>query len=204
MLDSSARRVSMKSPILTTGIFAFCLTAWVSVNSSGAQEAAPKKIVEYKERVAMTTGEIRKGEICATFYPELESGEFFNGVQRIDNEGVLEFRRYSRMVTAYPPHLTIQISIRASVCDADIFTPAPNPEFLKTLHFKVQWKRQLYLRPVESYTIQTVPLTLDESESRELVVVQIYDSGNVPLTDHLILTALSPEGKILSRMAAHL
>jgi hypothetical protein len=125
-------------------------------------------------------------------------------VQRIDNEGVLEFRKYSRLVTAYPPHLTIQISIRASVCDADVFTPAPNPEFLKTLHFKVQWKRQLYLRPVESYTIQTVPLTLDESESRELVVVQIYDSGNVPLTDHLILTALSPGGKILSRMAAHL
>jgi hypothetical protein len=98
----------------------------------------------------------------------------------------------------------IQIDVRISVCDANIYTPAPVPEFLKTLHFKVQWKRQLYLRPVAGYSVANVPLNLDDDEGRRLLVIEIRDANNVPLTDHLILTILSPEGKILSRMAARL
>jgi hypothetical protein len=55
---------------------------------------------------------------------------------------------------------------------------------------------------VANFSIESVPLNVDQSENRKLLLVQIHDSGNVPLTDHLILTILSPEGKILSRMAA--
>jgi len=92
--------------------------------------------------------------------------------------------------------------VRISICDADVYTPAPIPDFLKTLHFKVQWKKAMYLRPVGSFVVENVPLNLEQSENRRLLVVQIHDSNNVPLTDHLILTILSPDGKILSRMAA--
>jgi hypothetical protein len=62
----------------------------------------------------------------------------------------------------------------------------------------------MYLRPVPNYSMESVPLHLNESENRKLVVIQIRDAENVPITDHLILTILSPEGKILSRMAARL
>jgi hypothetical protein len=55
---------------------------------------------------------------------------------------------------------------------------------------------------VGSFSVESIPLTLDQSENRKVLVVQIHDSTNVPLTDHLILTILSPDGKILSRMAA--
>jgi hypothetical protein len=173
-------------------------------NSSRALDEAQPKIVEYNERVAMSTGEVRVGDVCADFYPDLESDEFFKGLQRIDADHTPEFRKYSQTVTTYPSRLTIQIDVRISVCDANIFTPARAPEFLKTLHFKVQWKRQLYLRPVAGYSVANVPLNLDEDEGRRLLVVQIRDANNIPLTDHLILTILSPEGKILSRMAARL
>ena len=171
---------------------------------SRALDGTPQKIVEYNERVAMSTGEIRKGDICADFYPDLESDEFFKGLQRIDADRSPEFRKYSQPVTTYPSRLIIQIDVRFSICDANIYTPAPAPEFLKTLHFKVQWKRQLYLRPVAGFSVANVPLNLDEDEGRRLLVVQIRDANNIPLTDHLILTILSPEGKLLSRMAARL
>jgi hypothetical protein len=194
----------MKTSALAGRIFAVCLMVSWPLSASHAQDETTGKIVEYNERVAMSTGEVRKGDICADFYPDLESDEFFKGLQRIDADHTPEFRRYSQPVTMYPSRLMIQIDVRISVCDANIYTPAPVPEFLKTLHFKVQWKRQLYLRPVAGYSVANVPLNLDDDEGRRLLVIQIRDANNIPLTDHLILTILSPEGKILSRMAARL
>jgi hypothetical protein len=202
MLDSGARRASMKSPALAARIFAVPLILLLTVDSSQALDQTPQKTVEHGERLAMSTGQIRKGEICADFYPDLESDEFFNGLQRIDGDRTSEFRKYSRAVTTYPAHLTIQIDVRINVCDANIYTPAVAPDFLKTLHFKVQWKRELYLRPVASYAVESVPLNVSEDDGRRLLVVQIRDNNNIPLTDHLVLTILSPEGKILSRMVA--
>jgi hypothetical protein len=192
----------MKSPALAARIFAVPLILLLTADSSQALDQTPQKIVEHGERVAMSTGQIRKGEICADFYPDLESDEFFNGLQRIDGDRTSEFRKYSRAVTSYPAHLTIQIDVRINVCDANIYTPAVAPDFLKTLHFKVQWKRELYLRPVASYAVESVPLNVSEDDGRRLLVVQIRDNNNIPLTDHLVLTILSPEGKILSRMVA--
>jgi hypothetical protein len=202
MLDSGARSALMKPRALAAGNFAVCLMILWPANFFRALGQTPEKIIEHGERVAMSTGEIRKGEICADFYPDLQSDEFFNGLQRIDGGRTSEFRKYSRPVTAYPPHLTIQIDVRVNVCDANIYTPAVAPDFLKTLHFKVQWKRQLYLRPVASFSVESVPLHVDEDQGRRLLVVQIRDNNSVPLTDHLVLTILSPEGKILSRMVA--
>jgi len=203
VLDSGARRTWMKPLPLAARFFAITLTILWPLKPSRAQDQAPQpRVVQHGERVAMSTGQIRKGEICADFYPDLESDEFFNGLQRIDRDRSSEFQKYSRPVMTYPSHLTIQIDVRINVCDANVYTPAVAPDFLKTLHFKVQWKRELYLRPVASYAVESVPLNLSEDDGRRLLVVQIRDNNNVPLTDHLVLTILSPEGKILSRMVA--
>ena len=202
MLDSGARSASMKPSDLAARILAITVMTLWPLKSSRAQDQTPPRIIQHNERVAMSTGQIRKGEICADFYPDLESDEFFNGLQRIDGDRTSAFQKYSHPVTAYPTHLTIQIDVRINVCDANIYTPAVAPDFLKSLHFKVQWKRELYLRPVASYAVESVPLNLSEDDGRRLLVVQIHDNNNVPLTDHLVLTILSPEGKILSRMVA--
>jgi hypothetical protein len=201
VLDSVAQSASMKISALAPGTVAICLLTLFPLQSSSALDEAPQKTVEYNERVAMTTGEIRRGEVCATFYPDLVSDDFFKGLQRTDRDRVSEYRRNSVLVTTYPSRLIIQIDVRISVCDADVYTAAPAPDFLKTLHYRVQWKRALYLRPVANYTVESIPLNVDESDNRKLLVVLIHDK-NVPITDHLILTILSPDGKILSRMAA--
>jgi hypothetical protein len=192
----------MKRTFLVASALALGVATLLPVRSSRALQEAPPRVVEYTERVPMSTGEVRRGDVCATFYPELESNEFFRGLQRTETDDGRTFRKYSQLVTTYPPQLRIQIDVRISICDADVYTPAPIPDFLKTLHFKVQWKKAMYLRPVGSFVVENVPLNLEQSENRRLLVVQIHDSNNVPLTDHLILTILSPDGKILSRMAA--
>jgi len=191
------RPSALYAAILTLGITMFPAT-------SRAQDAPPPKIVEYTERVAMNTGEIRKANVCLTIYPNLESDDFFKGLQRIDRDGIIEFHRYSRTVSTYPAHLTIQIVVSASICDADVYTPVPIPDYLNTLHFKVQWKRGLYLRSVEKFSVESVPTDLETSPNRRQLIIPIHDEHDVPLTDHLILTVLSSDGKILSRMAARL
>jgi hypothetical protein len=193
----------MKISALAPGILTLSLLVLFPFRSSSALDEAPTKTIEYNERVAMTTGEIRRGDVCATFYPDLVAETFFKGLQRIDHDRVSEYRKNSQLETTFPPHLTIQIDIRISVCDADVYTSAATPDFLKTLHFRVQWKRAGSMRSVASYTVESVPLNLDTSDNRKLLIVQIHDK-DVPLTDHLILTILSPEGKILSRMAARI
>ena len=142
---------------------------------SRALQEAPPRVVEYTERVQMSTGEIRKGEVCATFYPELESNEFFRGLQRTETDEGRYLPQIFTVVATYPPSLRIQIDVRISICDADIYTPAPIPDFLKTLHFKVQWKKAMYLRPVGSFSVERIPLNLDQSENRKVLVVQIHD-----------------------------
>ncbi len=195
----------MKISTLAAALLIVCLALCIPHTLLRAQDSSAPKIIEYKERVPMSTGEIRKGEVCATFFPELESDEFFNGLQRIETDTYRSYRKFDHPVTLYPSHLTIQIDVRILLCDADIYTPAPTPDFMKTLHYKLQWKHDLYLRPVLNYVVQSIPLNLPEGgENRRLLVVQIRDAGSIPLTDHLILTILSPEGKILSRMAAHI
>jgi cell envelope opacity-associated protein A len=67
----------------------------------------------------------------------------------------------------------------------------------------VQWKRGLYLRPVASLTIERKPLRLEEGDNQLLYVIKVRDH-NIPLTDHLILSVVSANGKILSRMSARL
>ena len=119
----------MKPLPLAARFFAIALTILWPVKSSRAQDQSPHpRIIQHGERVAMSTGQIRKGEICADFYPDLESDEFFNGLQRIDGDRTSAFQKYSRPVITYPSHLTIQIDVRINVCDANVYTPAMAPD----------------------------------------------------------------------------
>jgi hypothetical protein len=195
----------MKISALAAGFLIVCLAVCVPHGLLRAQDGSVPRTIEFKERVPMTTGEIRNGDVCASFFPELESDEFFNGLQRTETDTYRYYRKFDRAVAFYPSHLTIQIDVRILVCDADVYTPAATPDFMKSLHYKLQWKHDLYLRPVQNYVIESVPLNLLEGgENRRLLVVQIRDAGTIPLTDHLILTILSPQGKILTRMAARI
>jgi hypothetical protein len=56
---------------------------------------------------------------------------------------------------------------------------------------------------VASLTIERKPLRLEEGDNQMLYVIKVRDHS-VPLTDHLILSVISANGKIMSRMSARL
>jgi hypothetical protein len=168
-----------------------------------SSEGTTGRMHEYKEDVALSTGQIRAGEVCVNFIPVLQALGFFNGLERIDTPQGSEFRRNSNAVLYFPDYLTLEINIRIEECDSNVYTPAKTPNIIRGIQFRVQWKRGLYLRPAANVTIERKPLQMEEGDNRMLYVIKVRDH-NVPLTDHLILSVISANGKIMSRMSARL
>jgi hypothetical protein len=171
--------------------------------SGEASFQAPAQIVEYKEVVPLSSGQVRDRDVCVNFSPVMTSGEFFDGLQRHETPSGDEFHKNSRVVQNFPEQITVQVQLSISVCDADIYTPAPAPSFVNGIRFKAQWKRGLAMRPVEQFAVQRVAITSEEGDSRLLFLLKIHDR-DVPLTDHLIISVISPQGKLLSRMSGRL
>ena len=186
---------------IALSVAAACLL--LAPNARAQSEGLAGKMHEYKDDVALSTGQIRSDDVCVNFIPVMQSLGFFNGLERIDTSQGSEFRRNSQAVDYFPDYLTIEINIRIEVCDANIYTPAKTPDIIKGIQFRVQWKRGLYLRPAPNVTIERKPLQMEEGDNRLLYVIKVRDH-NVPLTDHLILSVISANGKILSRMSARL
>src|SRR5580704_13161219 len=70
---------------------------------------APAQIVEYKEVVPLSSGQVRDRDVCVNFSPVMTSGEFFDGLQRHETPSGDEFRKNSQVVTNFPGQLTIQL-----------------------------------------------------------------------------------------------
>jgi len=184
-------------------IFAAILASLLQLIAACTYGIQLPKIVEYKEVVPMSSGEIREGNVCVHMGPAMSAGEFFDGLQRYETAGGDVFRKDSQVVQTFPDAITIQVQVGISVCNADIYTPAPAPPFVDGMQFKVQWKRGLAMRPVAQLRVQRIPFLAEEGDNRMLFVLKIRDKG-VPLTDHLIISVISQQGKLLSRMAGRL
>lgn len=161
------------------------------------------KIVEYKEVVPLSSGEIREGNTCVYLGPVMSAGEFFDGLQRTETPAGDVFRKNAGVVQTFPDAITVQVQVGISVCNADIYTPAPAPSFVSGMQFKAQWKRGLAMRPVAQLRVQRIPFMAEEGDNRMMYVLKIHDK-DVPLTDHLIISVISPQGKLLSRMSGRL
>jgi hypothetical protein len=199
---AASRPLTMK--LIQSIAYSFAAACLLLAPVARAQsEGLTGKMHEYKDDVALSTGQIRTGDVCVNFIPVMQSLGFFNGLERMDTSQGSQFRRGSNPVDFFPDYLTIEINIRIEECDSNIYTPAKTPDVVKGMQFRVQWKRGLYLRPVASITIERKPLLMEEGDNRMLYVIRVRDH-NIPLTDHLILSVISANGKIMSRMSARL
>jgi hypothetical protein len=170
---------------------------------SRAFAQTPPPIVEYKEVVPITSGQIRDGKTCINFNPVMTAGDFFDGLQRHETASGDEFLKNSQIVRTFPGQITVQIQTSITVCDADIYTAAAVPSFFNGLQFKAQWKRGLAMRTVSQIAVQRVMFASEDGNNRLMFLLKIHDR-DVPLTDHLIISVLSPQGKLLSRMSGKL
>src|SRR5277367_6478264 len=139
----------------------------------GASGQAPGPIVEYKEVVPVSAGQIRDKDVCINFNPVMTAGDFFDGLQRQETPSGDQFRKSSQVVTTFPDQITVQVHTAVAVCDAALYTPAPLPSFFNGLQFKVQWKRGLMMRSVAQVMVQRVTFASQEGDNRLMFLLKI-------------------------------
>lgn len=136
---------------------------------------------------------------------------FFKNLRCVASGDNTAFMNDMSEAGTFPNRLTITLFIIGPVPKNEFAQPKSlDAEYMLGLSFNANWKRGLKLRPVKAFR----QLSASESRAPDLAVhltarqCWIYEfvveDADVPLTDHLILSIVSPENKRLARLSAYL
>jgi hypothetical protein len=149
-------------------------------------------------------------EGCLSVDGAIASGSFFENLKRSDSGIQPEYRKGNELVTEYPESLTASIRIIGNQCTAA--SGAHSPIFngdSYSLSFEVDWKSgfQLSPAPVVARCVGSSVLTNPSGDgdiiTAPLLTCQLtVASKGVPLADHLIVSVLASDGKLLTRLSA--
>lgn len=170
----------------------------------------------------MGTGNARLEDSLVGFSASLSAGDFFSDLEVKQKSDGLSFTKNSRVVKTFPEKMTVEIS--TFVLKSDGSSPE-SPEvamaILQALRFDVEWKTGLKTRSVDSYRASLRQPSVDEWEQSEgtkalarigltfpreasWVFDLAIDGRGVPLTDSLLVTVSSREGRRIARFSARL
>ena len=164
-----------------------------------------------------TDGSLPNG-VCFRIYGIMNSGQFFDGLKRIDTDQGTQFRRGTEAVTRFPDSVTVVFSIRDQLCPAGMQQVGTRKymtqKMIDDLRLSLYWKQgvdleavkgtkeiQSHVERIQPYaTTLTAELTARYEWSFEFVV----PSAGVPLMDSLAFVFKTPDGRIAARVAARL
>jgi hypothetical protein len=153
---------------------------------------------------------------CLYVTGRFDSGDFFAGLEAHENKHVIEFRKDKQTYATFSPEITLHLSIIESFCRG----PNPRPlvlaegqkvwDFIHDLRISVEWKHETELRPRpasilsnENFTAAKEPVARNGPLGGWECTLRV-NSQDVPLTDHLVVNLLGPDGKRIARISGHL
>src|SRR5215475_8948498 len=99
-----------------------------------------------------TDGHLPNGS-CFRLSGQMTSGEFFDGLRRVDDAEGSTYLLRNQVVTHYPPELSVTLHLLDFPCSPDLQDTAVRPpltrELMGTLRLNFFWKDGVRLRPVE-------------------------------------------------------
>ena len=127
----------------------------------------------------------------------LSSADFFLGLERVDGETEVSFRKNNRAVTSFPSK--VFLNVRARPCTRNVNLR----EDLSSLRLQLFWKDGLVMQPARfQYSIGDAE-TWAEYNQDTFVRIAVESSG-VSLRNSLILVINHPDGKQRLRISARL
>jgi hypothetical protein len=173
--------------------------------------AGGRNISSYDGQLAFGAQLLALDEGCLFVDGNVTSGDFFQDLKRIDLGGRFEYRKHGRVVTEYPDSLATSIRVVGNQCGSssktasyDIFRGNSY-----TLKFDVAWKDELNLRPaiLASSTARCIGMDSVTIPDRGFTIPSVtcqltIESKGVPLSDHLIVSVVAPEGALITRLSA--
>lgn len=144
---------------------------------------------------------------CLWIDGTMTSGNFFEGLERKDRDGLIEYRNSGKLLTDYPRSVVASIRILDDQC---VSTSQPSRFSLgdnnrDSFSFQVAWKTGLQLRP--ALLAPTSPHCIGSSgagaiPTPPMTCQMIIESEGTPLSDHLIVSVFGPDGIRLTRLSA--
>jgi len=175
-----------------------------------AAQARAKNNQTYDGAVSFGSQLLYLDEGCLSVDGAIASGSFFENLKRSDSGILPEYRKGNELVTEYPESLTASIRIIGNQCNAA--SGAHSPIFngdSYTLSFEVDWKN--------GFELSRVPVTarcagssvlINPSGDGDIITAPLLTcqltvaSKGVPLANHLIVSVLGSDGKLLTRLSA--
>lgn len=191
-----------------TKILTLCLVSVLSVlvplpSAASHQESA------YDHQLSFGIQDVTIGSADVFFLGFVNADDFFNDIVKTTRSDGITFSKQGAQVEYFPDVLSIELRVyvprlRRKTRKGQILDPSP--EFMRSLRFRPEWKRDMELRQVEGFSFPKVTREAGPIDSiREQWIYNFTISGKkVPLTDHLIVTVLSDVNKPLLRMSASL
>jgi hypothetical protein len=177
-----------------------------------AVSSVEPKTPPYKRVVPIGTAIARDGALCIGFVGSMTSGDFFDGLEATGTDAGRRFYSGHREITEFPEELTVEI--KARVVDCSVSPPHPvideaARKLVSVINFKVEWKKGFQQQPVEGFSLKVFPpVPGPMSEVAPDPDVWTYsitvESKNIPMTDHLIVSINSGNGKLLTRLSGRL
>ncbi len=199
------------------GLSLLCLLLLVPPASTG-QFKRDKNIWNYDGGVIFATDGALPNGACFRVSGDVNGGDFFNNLKRVDDERGTVFRRGTELVSEFPETLDVSFSIRDEPCSRGLRETAPRTyltrEMMSQLQLLIYWKHGLNLRPVkdvkqvEARLERIVPfargLAAELPVRFEWSYQLLVPSAGVPLTDSLVFVFRTTEERVAARVAARL
>jgi len=164
-----------------------------------------------------TDGSLPSG-VCFRVQGQMISGDFFNGLRRVDTDQSTVFKRGNEAVTKFPDSVTVSFSIRDQLCAAGVQQVGTRPylteKMIGELRLSLYWKHGVDLSPVKG--VQQVNSRVDRIQPYATSLAAdlparyewsyqfVVPSASVSLMDSLAFVFRMPDGRIAARVAARL
>jgi len=200
-----------------------CFAAWFLVLATAflpaaAQPNRDKNTWTYDGGIFLETDGAIPGGACFRVKGHVTADDFFENLRREDTNSGTLFRRGNDIVTEFPKHLHLSMSIADIPCDPHMQQANSRvyltDEMIRSLRLHFFWKRALELRPVRgivetSGEVRPVPwyshgLEQELPKRFEWLVEFSLPSEGVPLTDNLVLMMYTPDHRLIARGAARM
>jgi hypothetical protein len=182
------------------------------------QSKRDKSVWNYDGGVIFVTDGSLPNGVCFRVNGEVNAGEFFDHLKRVDNEHGTVFLRGTETVSEFPQALDVSFAIRDEPCTPGLREIAPRTfltrEMMSHLQLSIYWKHGVDLRPVkdvrevEARVERIAPyakgLAAELPDRFEWTYLLTVPSAGVPLTDSMVFVFRTNEEHIAARVAARL
>lgn len=196
-----------------------CLIFLAAPPLSGWAHAPREKTVwNYDGGVVLQTdGDIPDGP-CFRLNGRLTADNFFDKLRRVDSSDGTLFRHGNDLVTEFPERMHLTFVLYDFPCDYGLHSAGTRMyltnAIVSTFRIRFYWKRGMEMRAAREIKMNKAERHLipafagEQSEQLPELFEWWLDfdvpSKGVPLTDSLVLIIYSPDGRILTRVAARM